>query len=102
MAEYFCRKHTLQYTPECPHCLSEALGVPVPAPLKLGEIAPDRIRVVSDGTVVGTRITHADSGEFIPCTRAVWEMDAQVSFCKLTLYLSAAPVDICTDDVEVV
>ena len=49
-------------------------------------IVPRRVRIVSDGTSNGTKVTDADTGIEIPATKAEWSLEAPgIAVVKLTL-----------------
>lgn len=55
-----------------------------------------RVRIVSDGTLRGTRVTTADTGAEIACTHVSIELDGQ-KIAKAELTCVACHVDVDAD-----
>ena len=53
---------------------------------------PGRVEIISDGTVMGTHVRHADTKAEIPCTRVEIEMDAHGGLTRARLYCAACRV----------
>ena len=58
-----------------------------------GFTRPDRVEIISDGTVMGTHVRHADTKAEIPCTRVEIEIDAHGGLTRARLYCAACRVD---------
>lgn len=61
-----------------------------------------KIRVVSSGILLDTRVENADTGELLENVTAVtWAFDAAKRTSKCYLEVILVPCDITSDDVEV-
>lgn len=59
------------------------------------EVRRVRLRVLSDGTLAGTKVVNAETGELVEGVLAVeWSMDAEALTTRLVVTLDKAPVEI--------
>lgn len=53
-----------------------------------------KVKIVSDGSVPGTQVLDAETGEIIPCVRKVtWEIDAATGYAQVKLDMHAPMIE---------
>ncbi len=57
-----------------------------------------KLKIISDGTTVGTKLINEETGEMIHYVQKItWEVNAQGAISKATIELAKIPIEVVVD-----